>query len=174
MNKIIITILTCIICLSLVSCKKNELINDYPSLNKDTIIRYTLVDDVLIKLESNYTGIMMFGFKACPWCQAAIPYVDEIAKEKGYKEVLYLDIKEMRDNELSNDHNKYLELFNKIKESLDNPEKLFAPTVIKLENGVITGYNVGTVSSHEYIDGNLPLMTTDQIEELKEIYRALF
>lgn len=174
MNKIIITILICVVCLGLTGCKKNELIDDYPSLNKDTIIRYTLIDDVLTKLDSNYTGIMMFGFKACPWCQAAIFYVDEIAKEKGYKEVFYLDIKDMRDNTLSADHIKYLELFNKIKESIGNPEKLFAPTVVKLENGVVTGYNVGTVLSHEYVDGNLPLMTTLQIEELKDIYRAIF
>lgn len=174
MNKLIISFLTFLSCLTLVSCKKNKIIEDYPSLSDDTIISYTVIDDVLNKLNTNYSGIIMFGFKACPWCQAAIPYVDEIAKEKGYSEVLYLDIKTMRDDESSNEHSKYLELFDKIKADLDNPDKLFAPTVIHFQEGVVTGFNVGTVSSHEYVDGNLPLMTQEQIEELKEIYRNIF
>lgn len=174
MNKVIIFLVTFISCFMLTGCKKNKIVTDYPSLNSDTIIRYTFLDEVMDKLNNNYTGIMMFGFKACPWCQAAISYVDEIAKEKGYEEVLYLDIKDMRDNTASSDHPKYLELLELLSDDIGNPEKIFAPTVIALVDGKVTGFNVGTVSSHEFVDGNLPLMTIEQIEELKEIYRAFF
>lgn len=166
----------CLGLLCLTSCKKGEkIMEDYPSLtDKNHILKYTSIDEVIKKLDNGYNGIIMFGFKACPWCQAAISYVNEIAKEKNYSEVLYLDIKDMRDNEVSSNHEKYLQLFDRLKEDLGNPPKLYAPTVIVFKKGLITGYNVATVTSHQIIDGVLPSMTKIQIEELKEIYRNIF
>lgn len=156
------------------SCKKKEIINDYPSLDKNTIIEYISGEDALNKIESNYTGIIVFGFKECPWCQACISHVDYVAKEKGYKEVFYLDIKDMRDNEESPERQIYLSIFEHIKEDIDNPEKIFAPTVVVFKDGKVTGYNMGTVESHQRVDGTLPVMTDEQIKELREIYRNIF
>lgn len=160
--------------LTLTSCKKKQIIKDYPSLDDDTIISYTTYEDVINKLDNNYTGIIIFGFKACPWCQACVSHVDIVAKEKGYKEVLYLDIKDGRDNLESSDRENYLKIFDIVKESLENPEKIFAPTVVVFKDGKVTGYNTGTVISHERVDGTLPLMTDEQIQELREIYRNIF
>lgn len=162
--------------MSLTGCKKGgKIMEDYPSLtDKKHIMKYTSIDEVMTKLDNGYQGIIMFGFRACPWCQAAISYVNEIAKEKGYQEVLYLDIKEMRDDEESSDHSKYLELFDRLKEDIGNPDKIFAPTVVVFNNGEVSGYNVATVASHQRVDGVLPPMTEEQINELKEIYRNIF
>ncbi|MCI6717055.1 MAG: hypothetical protein SOZ32_06535 [Bacilli bacterium] len=175
MNKKLIILIILLLCMTFTSCKHDKISEDYPSLeDKNPIVKYTYVDDVIEKINGDYTGIIMFGFKNCPWCQAAISYVDEIAKEKKYKEVLYLDIKDMRDNNESVNHEKYLNIYEKIKEEIDNPEKIFAPTVIVLKDGTITGYHVATVTSHVIVDGNLPPMTDEQINELKEIYRNIF
>ncbi len=175
MNKKIIILMLFLFCITFTSCKHNKISKDYPSLEgKSSIIQYTYVDDVIKKINGDYTGIIMFGFKNCPWCQAAISYVDEIAKEKEYEEVLYLDIKDMRDNTESANHEKYLNIYEKIKEEIGNPEKIIAPTVIVLKDGKITGYHVATVTSHIIVDGNLPPMTDEQINELKEIYRNIF
>lgn len=156
------------------SCKKNQIVTDYPSLEKDTIVEYISGKEALEKIEDGYNGIIVFGFKECPWCQACISHVDYVAKEKGYKEVFYLDIKDMRDNEESQDRQIYLSIFEHIKEDIDNPEKIFAPTVIVFKDGKVAGYNTGTVESHERVDGTLPVMTDEQIEELREIYRKIF
>ena len=43
-----------------------------------------------------------------------------------------------------------------------------------LKDGTITGYHVATVTSHVIVDGNLPPVTDEQINELKEIYRNIF
>lgn len=176
MNKIITLLLVMICALSLTSCKKtNQIEEDYPSLvGKDTIIHYVDGEDVVEKLSKKDNAIIMFGFKNCPWCQSAISYVDEIAKEKGYEEVYYLDIKDMRDNEESEDRDIYLSIYNTIKEKIGNPDKIYAPTVIVLKDGEITGYNEGTVVSHERVDGTLPPMTDEQKEELRQIYRNIF
>ena len=174
MNRFFLFVLMFIGMFTLTSCKKNEIINDYPSLEKNTIIAYTTYDEVIDKLDNGYTGIIIFGFKACPWCQACVSHVDFVAKEKGYKEVLYLDTKDGRDNETSPDRENYLKIFNLIKDSIDNPEKIFAPTVVVFKNGNVTGYNTGTVDSHQKVDGTLPLMTDEQINELREIYRNIF
>jgi molecular chaperone HtpG len=96
------------------------------------------------------------------------------AKEKGYDEVYYLDIKDMRDNEESEDRDIYLSIYNTIKDKIGNPDKIYAPTVIVLKNGEVTGYNEGTVVSHERVDGTLPPMTDEQKDELREIYRNIF
>ena len=154
---------------------KNSIEEDYPSLEgKDTIIHYVDGNDVVSILNSKSNSIIMFGFEKCPWCQAAISYVDEIAKEKNYEEVLYLDIKDMRDNKESSDRDIYLTIYNSIKDKIGSPDKIYAPTVIVIKNGEITGYNEGTVSTHERVDGILPPMTDEQIKELKEIYRNIF
>lgn len=175
MNKRIIILILCLFTITLTACKHDKISEDYPSLEgKNPIVKYTNVDDVIKKINGDYTGIIVFGFKKCPWCQASISYVDEIAKEKKYKEVLYLDIKDMRDNTESANHEKYLMIYEKIKEEIGNPEKILAPTVIVLKNGTITGYHVATVTSHVIVDGNLPPMTDEQINELKEIYRNIF
>lgn len=175
MNKIIAFVLIMFCTLSLTSCKVSQIEEDYPSLEgKDPIVTYIDGNKAVELLNSKDNAIIVFGFKVCPWCQACIQYVDEIAKEKGYKEVYYLDIKDMRDNEESADRDIYLNIYNKIKEKIGNPEKIYAPTVIVLKEGIITGYNEGTVVSHERVDGVLPVMTEEQVNELKEIYRNIF
>lgn len=174
MNRLFLFLGLLLSMLTLTGCKKKEIINDYPSLTDDTIIEYLEIEKVVNKLNDGYSGIMVFGFEQCPWCQACISHVDFVAKEKNYNEVYYVDILEGRNNEESDDRKHYLELFDLIKESIGNPEKIFAPTVVVFKDGKVTGYNTGTVESHQKVDGTLPLMTDEQIEELREIYRNLF
>jgi thiol-disulfide isomerase/thioredoxin len=113
------------------------------------------------------------GFPACPWCQAVVPHVNKIAKEEGFKTIYYLDILDMR-NETSKDHNKYLELKNLISDAVDKEkDRINGPTFIVVKNGQMVGYHLDTVSSHQLVDGILPPMTNDQINELHEILRNL-
>lgn len=159
------------------SCKKSEITKDYPSLKKTkNIVQYVNIDEVfeIMKLNDNKNYIVTFGFKSCQWCQAAIPYINDIALEKGYNVVRYLDIKAMRDDEKSLEHSKYIKLFEKIKDDIGNPSRINAPTVVVINNGRVIGYHEGTTDDHVKIDGNLPIMTEEQKNKLKDIYRVLF
>ena len=89
MNRLAVFFCVLLGMLTIASCKKKQITEDYPSLNNDTIIEYTTYDNVITKLNDGYNGIIVFGFKECPWCQACVSHVDFVAKEKEYKEVLY-------------------------------------------------------------------------------------
>lgn len=163
--------------MTITSCKKNTILRDYPSLrNTINIVEYVEIDEVLktLSLNDNQKRIIVFGFKSCDWCQTAIIHINDVAREKGYGKIMYLDIKDMRDNLSSNEHEKYLELYQTIKEEIGNPPKIYAPTVIVVKNGKIIGSHEGTLSEHQKIDGNLPQLNNDQIDKLKEIYRSFF
>lgn len=172
---IIITLTFMFVILFSTDMEPNQIVKDYTTLREDTIIRYTSADEVLSLMDNEYSGIIVYGFKECPWCQAVISYVDEIAKEKGYKEVLYLDIRDMRDNEESQDREKYLQIYENIKDKIDNPVKIFAPTITVMSKGEVVSYSIGTVDSHQKNELNiLPPMTDAQIEELRELFREMF
>ena len=174
MNKLLV-ILLILLLLPLTACKDKQITKDYPSL-QDTknIVEYTTIDEILNNFKKIDKKIIVFGFKKCPWCQSCIRPLNDVALELGFKSVWYLDIKNMRDNENDVNHEKYLQLFNLIKDDLGNPDKIIAPTVIVIKKGKITGYHVGTVESHVLENGTLPVMTEKQTNELKEIYYKLF
>ena len=172
-------ILFCIIIslCALTSChSKDAFMKEYVQLtDKNHIMKYTTADEVITFLDSPFTGIIVFGFSSCPWCQVAVPYVNEIAKEKEYSVVYYLDIREMRGNENSPEHEKYLTIYQKIKEDIGSPARINAPTIVVFKNGTITGYSIDTVPSHIKDENNiLPPMTAKQIAEIKELYRNMF
>ena len=56
-----------------------------------------------------------------------------------------------------------------------NKNRLNAPTFVKVQNGVMTMYHVDTVATHIMNEnGVLPQMSTEQIEELKNILKKFF
>ena len=148
------------------------MLNKYQSL-KDKQHIFEVVDEykIIELLESTEKAIIVFSFPECPWCQAAIPYINEIAKEQNYEKVYYLNILKIREEQTK----EYLQIFETIRYDIGNPEKINAPTVIVINNGKVLGYHIDTVLSHVKNDNNVLLpMTNEQIEELKDIYRNLF
>lgn len=152
------------------------MLRKYPQLkDKDHIFVVSTADEIIELLNSYEKAIIVFSFPECPWCQSAIPYINEIAKEQEYDKVYYLDILDMRENSESEDHKKYLEIYEKIRYDIANAEKINAPTVIVINEGNVLGYHVDTVTSHVKNENNvLEPMNESQIDELREIYRKLF
>lgn len=175
-NKINIIIVLLIILVILSSCNKDYMQRKYQQLNDSNhIFKVCCADEIIELLDSNKKAIIVFSFPACPWCQAAIPYINEVAKEMNYNEIYYLDIKDMRDNSKSKDHKKYIEIYEKIRFDITNPDNINAPTVIVINNGNVLGFHTDTVESHIKNENNvLDPMNDNQINELKEIYRKLF
>ena len=165
-----------LICLlvMLVGCS-NKNMEDYPQLIDKKHIYEVIDADRLIELiENKETALIVLGFKECPWCQALVPYVNEVSKEMGLKKVYYVDIKDMRDNTESIDHPKYLKIKEYFKDAVDtSKDRINAPTTIALKNGEMVGYHLDTVSSHMMEDTILPSMNHEQIEELKIILKEL-
>ena len=167
----------------------NDNNNTFSTMNlpKRNGISYATEEDVIDLLQQG-TGIIYFGFATCPWCRAALPEFFEVSSEFNQIDLLYLDIRYIRDlRELVNDEivireqgsRGYREILSILgdKASIyrglndDNIRRIYAPTFIFVRNGQIVGIHEGTVDSQD--DPWTPL-TTQQQNELREIYRRLF
>lgn len=184
MNKILILLSL----LLLAGCARANEINDqYPKINDRKHIFQSATAKEVIDILEGETGqiqsgqaegdIIVFSFPECPWCQEALPRVNQVAKELGIKKVLLLNIRQMRDQKTP----EYLEIFELVKDHIefsgDSKEqvKINVPTIMVVRNGEIIGSHLSTVSGHT-LDENkqLPPLTEAQEEEFLIILRDLF
>ena len=159
----------------LFGCSDKKFMQDYPQLkDKNHIYEVINADKMMAIIENKETCIVVMGFKACPWCQALVPYVNEVAKQEGLKKIYYLDILDMRDNNESADHGKYLYFKEYFSTVLDKEkDRINAPTVLSIKDGELMGFHLDTVSSHLMEDNILPPLNSKQEEELKNILQNL-
>ncbi len=151
-------------------------------------------EEEIVKILEKETGIIYFGFNSCPWCRNMIEVLESAAEEKSLGEIYYLDIKNIRDVLSLDENNKiikekegssnYYKILNLLDAHLreytlktkDNKtiktgeKRLFAPTVVAVENGEVKKIHETTVSTHKdpYTE-----MTEKEKEELKNIYENL-
>lgn len=167
----------------------------YPTVevNENNPIRYQ-TDDEIVKFLENGTGVIYFGFSSCPWCRTAVPLLLKAAESTNLGEILYVDIKNIRDTLALDDNNEvivqqdgtngYKEILKKLdrvlepyyltsknNKKIDTKEKrLYAPTVVTIKDGQILDVHVNTVASQE--SGYTPLDQKEQ-EELFGIYQKM-
>ena len=55
---------------------------EYTSVNADNVFVYRNINEI-INILDNGTGIVYLGFPECKWCQAYVPYLNEVAKENN-------------------------------------------------------------------------------------------
>ena len=158
------------------SCNgKSEIMKDYPSLDKKHVYEEIDVFELtsLIEKEDFY---LIMGFPACPWCQAIMGVLNEVAHENNVKKIYYLDIKDIRDNEGTTGFNEFHALSSGIFKDAKDIEKdrINAPTFVKVEDGEMKAYHIDTVSSHVMNENMvLPPLTDEQIIELKSILKGV-
>lgn len=74
---------------------------EYPSMPDDNVFTYATVDEIIDVLDGG-SGIVYLGFPECQWCEAYVPYLNEVAKDVGISEILYYNIREDRSNNSEN------------------------------------------------------------------------
>ena len=147
---------------------------DYPLLSEDNVFEEVGADRIIQMIDNREDGVIVFGFPACPWCQQLLPVLDTVAKKSQIYHIYYVDIKDMRDNEKSPDHEKYLYIKEKFKKVLDvERDRINAPTIVTVTAGNVIDYHLDTVPSHQMVDGRLPEMTIEQKRELAEILKQV-
>ena len=70
---------------------------EYSRVSEDNVFVYR-TDKEIIDILKHGTGIVYLGFPECPWCQAYVSYLDEVAKETKIEKIYYLNILEIRKN----------------------------------------------------------------------------
>ena len=113
---------------------------EYGSVTEDNVFVYKSIDEIINILEHG-TGVVYLGFPECPWCQAYVPYVEEVAKKVGIDKVYYFNILEDR----KNNSEKYQKIVKILNEYIPNDEegnkRVFVPALIVVKEGKILLFN---------------------------------
>ena len=147
----------------------------------------TMAEVLNLREDMDFDGIIYFGFPQCPWCQAAVPVLNEASRQTGVP-VFYVS----RDPQIREEGN-WLELDQEMARWLDNQfglqwlyeegedgedvpvrPNIFVPQVIHLRRGEVVDHYRGTFEEHLPEDGVLPELTERQHEELLQIYLEIF
>lgn len=144
---------------------------EYNQVTENNVFVYRNAKEIIKILEKG-TGIVYLGFPECPWCQAYVKILNEVAKEEEVKKIYYFNILEDRKNN-TEDYQKIVAL---LKDKLDvdeeGNERIFVPDVSFVIDGKIIGHDnetsmiSGETTPTEY-------WTNAKITELKEKLRPL-
>lgn len=141
--------------------------SEYSTVKKDNVYKYSTYSNVMDTLK-NKTGIIYLGFPSCALCKEITPILNEVAKEKDIKEVLYYNFKDMRDNNTT----EYQELADKLSDYIktddEGNKRIQAPTVIFVNKGNIVAVYIDTINfdSEE-------IMTDEEKNTLKQNFESL-
>ena len=96
MKKKILLIIPIIITFILVGCKKEnnetdaeKFAKEYTTITEDNYFVYKDSKEI-IKILENGTGVVYLGFPECPWCQAYVPMLNEVADIEGLEKIYSL------------------------------------------------------------------------------------
>ena len=120
-----------------------------------------------IELLEKGTGIIVFGFPECPWCQVVLPVLEEAAILTETKNIYYFNPRDIRDQNTT-EYKLLIALLEDYLETDDNGDlRLFVPDVYVISEGAVLYHHLGSIENQD--DPNIPL-TADQIDELRNIY----
>ena len=168
---LIITLILSVLLLT--SCKGKEAISDskkfaseYTQVQEYNVFTYRSEDEI-IKILEHGTGIVYLGFPECPWCQAYVPILNEVADIEGLDKVYYYNIlKDRQDNTEF-----YQKLVSILSDNLrydeEGNKRIYVPAVISVVEGKITGFD--DESSYDTLGFNDPkdYWTEERIKNLK-------
>ncbi|MDY6282959.1 MAG: hypothetical protein SPL40_07905 [Erysipelotrichaceae bacterium] len=127
------------------------------------------------------SGILYYGRTNCPWCQRAVPVLDEVAQETGVT-IYYIDASQPLATaadgsvDATKSQEVYQELLGYISPILekdkDGKPAFQIPEVIGVKNGEIVGHHLSLVGSFS-LDSEDAQMNDEQVAELKDIYRRI-
>lgn len=168
---LIITLILSVLLLT--SCKGKETISDskkfaseYTQVQEYNVFTYRSEDEI-IKILEHGTSIVYLGFPECPWCQAYVPILNEVADIEGLDKVYYYNIlKDRQDNT-----EVYQKLVSILSDNLrydeEGNKRIYVPAVISVVEGKITGFD--DESSYDTLGFNDPkdYWTEERIKNLK-------
>ena len=139
-----------------------------------------------LRMFVNGTGVVVYSYETCPWCNRILPILDEAAKEYG-TEVFYVNIYSdafmaLTAEEKSDQINALYQCLDPILEREKDPETgedkavMQVPEVVAVKDGEIVSHHMGLVDDFSLDPDHLDeyQVTDAQREELKEIYLDMF
>lgn len=120
-------------------------------------------------MDEKKDALFYIGYFNCPWCQEAIPLLQEAAKETNT--IIYSISLYDKDNQRTFDVEEQKAFVELAKDKLDKDDKdeptLYVPYVFTLKDGVINKSHIATVTGHNAHERE---MTVDEKQQLKQVY----
>lgn len=171
MKKKILLIMTIVCTILLTGCNEEKtdaqkFAEEYNTIIDDNYYVYR-TDEEIIKILENGTGIVYLGFPECPWCQAYVPMLNEIADIEGLEKIYYYNIYEDRLNNTES----YQKIVSIIEEYLqydsEGNKRIYVPAVIAISKGEIVGFDDETSYDTKGFETPEEYWTDDEVSELK-------
>ena len=174
MKKKLLLIIPLVLTFILVGCTKEEKETDsekfakeYTTLTDDNYFVYRNIDEI-IKILEHGTGVVYLGFPECPWCQAYVKMLNEVADIEGLEKIYYYNIYEDRKNNTDS----YQKIVNIIGEHLqyddEGNKRIYVPAVIVVSEGEIIGFDDETAYDTKGFDKPEEYWTEQEVSDLKK------
>lgn len=173
MIKKILLIVSLILMTTLYGCEKEKIpdaqkfAEEYTEVSEYNYFVYRSGEEI-IKILEHGTGIIYLGFPECPWCQAYVPMLDEVADVEGLEKIYYFNILEDRKNNTET----YQKIVNILEEHLQYDEegnkRIFVPAIISVLEGEIIGFDDETSYDTKGFDSPEEYWTEEEKSDLKK------
>ena len=144
---------------------------EYTSVTEDNVFVYATADEI-IKIMENGTGVVYLGFPECPWCQAYVVYLNEVAKDVGIEKIYYYNVLEDRKNNTA-EYQKMVEL---LEEELEYDDKgnrrIYVPNVSFHVKGELIGNDLETAYDTKGFEKPEDYWTDEEVKDLKKTLTA--
>lgn len=173
-NKVLICLIVLVFIISLglfvFSLNNNDskkFSKEYPTVTDENVFVYSDINEI-IELLDDGTGVIYLGFPECQWCQAYVPMLNEVAKEKGIEEIHYFNIREDRKENTKG----YQEIVDELDDILDLDEeknpRVYVPYIVVVEDGEVVGYDNETALISDSSVTPESYWTTEKKDALEE------
>lgn len=146
MKKKITLLLIAILLITTTACVKKEetdsekFLKEYPQVSEYNVFVYRNINEI-IKILENGTGIIYLGFPECPWCQAYVPMLNEVADIEGLEKIYYYDIYEDR-KENTEEYQKIVSIISDyLQYDEEGNKRIYVPAIIAVSKGEIVDFN---------------------------------
>ena len=145
---------------------------EYSEVRSDNVFVYKDIDEI-IKIMENGTGVVYLGFPECPWCQAYVKYLDEVASEVGIESIYYYNILEDRKNNTEGYQRLVEILGDYLQYDMEGNKRIYVPNVSFHIAGEIIGVDYETsLDTHDLSDPS-EYWTDEEVENLKNTLTEL-
>ena len=174
MKKKLLFIIPIIFAILITGCTKKEIETDgekfakeYKTVDENNYYVYRDIDEI-IKILENGTGVVYLGFPECPWCQAYVPMLNEVADIEGLEKIYYYNILEDRKNNTE----EYEEIVDILEDYLQYDEegnkRIYVPAVIFVSKGEIVGFDDETAYDTKGFKNPEEYWNDEEVSELKK------
>lgn len=172
MKRKLLLVIILLLTLTLTACKENisdsqKFAEEYTEVPEYNVFVYKGAEEI-IKILEHGTGIVYLGFPECPWCQAYVPILSEVADIEGIDKIYYFNILNERKENTQNYQKMVSILSDYLQYDDEGNKRIYVPAIIAVIDGQIIGFD--DESSYDTLGYDDPkdYWTEDRKENLKK------